>query len=595
MKVRLDRRVTALPLILTSLAFLSPSLPARAHADITQGSVSQLSLSTSNGAPSGTSTHPSASPNSRYLAFESTAEDLVTDDSNKNTDIFLRDTSSSRDSTALVSINTAGQQGNGDSINPSVSPVLPDGFYAVAFESDSQNLGSLDNLSVFPNIYVRFPTLSITEIVSPGQGYSFPGGSSTNPSITVVQKGAAHQVLVTFVSDAGNLVANDTNNVADIFLATFNAPTSTTYDPTQLVTLKRVSVGPGGQQSSGRPQSPKISADGRYIVYASTATDIVSGVTGTFKQIYRYDIATEQTILISKTSAGVAGNGDSTAPVISYNGRYVAYLSEAANILPSVPQPPGAVWYDTLNNTMKQINATSAGVSGDDEVQRVTLSANGRFAGFADISTNLSSTTDSNGREDLFVKDLENGDLAKLSNGPNGAQANGSSLDSTFSASTFNGVSYLVNFQSTATNLTGASTTLGGGDIFNNSVSFELPALARGTRLEVPPDVALLTKKIQLSTEQFAAVVASPATVGIARPRATGTKIQYVFEIKRTVRSKGKNRTTRITKTGKRNAITIAKSKGTYAVRNRVIAVNRATGRTTFKTPFSPRQRFTIS
>ncbi|HFE37694.1 MAG TPA: hypothetical protein ENK06_04630, partial [Gammaproteobacteria bacterium] len=156
---------------------------------------------------------------------------------------------------------------------------------------------------------------------------------STNPDIS------ADSRFVVFESRANNLAGNkadgslkDTNNTA----AGFNNTDIFVHDR-RLHTTERVNVNSSGAQSVGPASDPSISEDGRYIAFVSAATDLVIGDTGAFTDIFVHDRQTGETRRVSVTASGAQANGNSTEPFISNNGRYVSFTSEASNLLGNKP------------------------------------------------------------------------------------------------------------------------------------------------------------------------------------------------------------------------------------------------------------------
>ena len=179
---------------LIAISALMAIFPAETSAQIKRGSTSQITVGVNNQVPDGASGDPVASPNGRYLAFDSTASNLVSSDGNSSSDVFLKDQETA--AVTLVSVNTAGVAGNGSSQRPAISPVGPDGFVAVAFESNATNLSSFTDSQGNRDIFVRIPSIGLTEAVSVGEGPSFGNGDSFNPSVTMVP--GPNRVLVVF-------------------------------------------------------------------------------------------------------------------------------------------------------------------------------------------------------------------------------------------------------------------------------------------------------------------------------------------------------------------------------------------------------------
>ena len=137
--------------------------------------------------------------------------------------------------------------------------------------------------------------------------------------------------FVVFASAATNLVAGDTNAVADIFLRDRDTDADGIFDEAGAVSTTRLSLGPSAAQADGPSSAPVISADGRYVAFVSTATNLVAGANA-FEQIYRVDRTTGDVVRVSENVAGEAGDAASATPVIDANGDVIAFQSMADNL-----------------------------------------------------------------------------------------------------------------------------------------------------------------------------------------------------------------------------------------------------------------------
>ncbi len=144
--------------------------------------------------------------------------------------------------------------------------------------------------------------------------------------------------FVVFASAATNLVAGDTNAVADIFLRDRDTDADGIFDEAGAVSTTRISLGPSAVQADGPSSSPVISADGRYVAFVSTATNLVAGANA-FEQIYRVDRTTGDVVRVSENVAGEAGDGASATPVIDADGDVIAFQSMAGNLDGSTGAP----------------------------------------------------------------------------------------------------------------------------------------------------------------------------------------------------------------------------------------------------------------
>ncbi len=578
-------------------------IPTFAAAQISTDTPTQLSLSTAGGAPTGgASGSPAAGASGKTLAFASAASDLVAGDTNSETDVFYRDPTTNL--IVRASVSSSGVEGNGDSVSPSISQRLPSGFFALAFQSAATNLGSITFPNARNSIFVRIPSLNVTELVSSGLGFSLPDGPSASPSIKLVQnQSGVVTALIAFSSLATNLVQGDTNNVSDIFIASFTPPASNSYNPQTLVSIRRITESAvAGQQLDADSFSPQLSDDGRYVTFASRATNLVSPPISNPNQssnIYRFDAKTGATILVSKSKTGTTpGNGDSLSPQINFNGRYIAYQTFAFNIVGNSSgalDAPFVVRYDGANDTNELVNVSSDGqTTGSAQQSAIGLSANGRLVTFADEAVLVAG--DTNARADLFVKDMNTGQLALLSRGPGNTQSNSDSIGSAIVANTLNGLSYNAVFESFASNLTQNSTASGALDLYSAAFTVAAPPLNSDSRLETPPDVELQGRKVRLTSQPFTlAPVAARDRDDTSTQLATRRAIRYEFNVVLTTTSSGRRRIQRSTIISKRNTITVSKARGRYAVKNRIRVINSRTGRVLSRTPFSPTQTLTVS
>jgi Tol biopolymer transport system component len=142
--------------------------------------------------------------------------------------------------------------------------------------------------------------------------------SSFSPSIT------SNGRYVVFTSTASNLVPNDSNGVDDIFLKDLKTGAIT-----------RVSTDVQGNQGNARSYNPYIAANGRYVVFTSTAFNLVPNDTNNVNDVFIKDLKTGAVTRMSANAVGEQGNGRSGTPTITANGRYVAFDSAASNLAPN--------------------------------------------------------------------------------------------------------------------------------------------------------------------------------------------------------------------------------------------------------------------
>jgi hypothetical protein len=203
---------------------------------------------------------------------------------------------------------------------------------------------------------------------------------------------------------------------------------ATTTDSAAEARTVQISVVPGGQPDdmSGVASAPVLSSHGSVVAFDSAATNLVSGDTNTFDDVFVRDRTTDQNERISVSSAGVQANADSARPSISGDGIIVAYESVASNL---VPGDTGGthifVRYRSADSTVR-VSERADGTPGNGPSIMPSISRNGRYVAFASDATNLASTPVSGGR-DVLVRDLQTGAIDVASLKENGDPAGGAS------------------------------------------------------------------------------------------------------------------------------------------------------------------------
>jgi archaellum component FlaF (FlaF/FlaG flagellin family) len=217
---------------------------------------------------------------------------------------------------------------------------------------------------------------------------------------------------VVFPSFAWNLVPSDTNTAQDIFL----------HDRITGQTT-RVSVASDGTQANGDSDFPRVSGDGRYIVFDSVATNLVPGDTNGQSDVYVHDRDTGLTGLVSAASDGTQGNHYSSWADISDDGRFVSFRSLANNLVPGDSYTPDIYVRDLVANTTIRVSVASDGTAANDTSEVGSISADGRYVSFQSLASNLI-PNDTNGVPDIFVHDRITGMTTLVSKSTNGTQGN---------------------------------------------------------------------------------------------------------------------------------------------------------------------------
>jgi hypothetical protein len=344
----------------------------------------RLSVNSAGNQGNNTSASPSISANGRFVAFSSSASNLIPGDINTNAEVFVRDTLTN--TTTGISVGSAGNQGNGDSYRPSISG---DGRF-VAFLSRASNIVPGDT-NLETDIFVRDTLTNTTTRVSLDSAGNQGNGDSYRPSISVDGR------FVAFVSDASNLVPGDINTNAQIFVRDTLANTTTC-----------VSVDSAGNQGDNTSDSLSISANGRFVAFGSFASNLVPGDTNLESDIFVRDTLTNTTTRVSLDSAGNQANSGSFQPSISADGRFVVFESLASNLVPGDTNGTRDIFVrDMLATTTTRVSVDSAGNQANSRSFEPSISADGRRIAFQSWASNLV-PGDTNNSLDFFVFDTTN-------------------------------------------------------------------------------------------------------------------------------------------------------------------------------------------
>ena len=350
------------------------------------------------------------SADGRYVVFMSVADNLVPGDTNNFGDIFIHDQQTGQ--TSRVSVASDGTQGNQYSGHPAVSA---DGRY-VAFMSMADNLVPGDTNGK-RDVFVHDRQTGQTSLVSVASDGTQGNNNSSTSSIS------ADGRYVVFDSYANNLVPGDTNGGPDIFV----------HDR-QTGQTNRVSVASDGTQANSGSGVASMSADGRYVAFASGANNLVSGDTNNLGDSFVHDRQTGQTSRVSVASNGAQGNDHALGPHISADGRYVAFFSWATNLVPGDTNNYGDVFvHDRQTKQTSRVSVTSSGIQGNSGSYWPFISADGRYVAFDSAANNLV-PGDTNNIQDMFVHDRQTWQIIRVSVASDGTEANDLSYTPSISA-----------------------------------------------------------------------------------------------------------------------------------------------------------------
>ncbi|WP_413162069.1 DUF4347 domain-containing protein [Capilliphycus salinus ALCB114379] len=425
------------------------------------------------------------STNGQFIAFESNANNLVPDDNNGVSDVFIRDRQTGI--TTRVSVNNFGQEGNNQSgaFSDAILPALtPDGRF-VAFESKANNLAPGDNNADEWDIFVRDRQTETTTRVSVNNNGVGGNASSRNPVITPDGR------FVAFESRANNLDRDNGLGTWDIFIHDRDFDGNGSFDlGTQRTFQMSINgIGLGGNNDSF---DPSISSDGRFVVFESDADNLVGGDNNGVRDIFLhdrdpdgngvFDQGNSTIIRLPVGLGGVEANNASFDPQISGNNRFIVFESLANNLVEGDNNNALDIFvYDRQTGLTNRVSVDGNGFGGNRASSQPSISDDGRFVGFSSSASNFV-IGDNNGVEDIFVHDRDpdgdgifdqgNGITTRISISDAGEEANANSFQAVVS-----GDGNLVAFESFADNLIPGDTN-GVADIFISTIDPALTILA---------------------------------------------------------------------------------------------------------------------
>ncbi len=356
----------------------------------------------------------------RFVAFESSAR-LLPVDRNSTQDIYVLDRLSDR--LTLETVSYDGLSANGSSNHPRLSR---DGRYLV-FESVARNLvpdwPALED-AVPVQIFLRDRQNGTTTPVSRATNREPGNAWSAEPEISSDGR------WVAFESAATNLAAVDDANGRGTDVYLFNVEEQA---------ISRVSVGRHNlQPAQGSSGSPSISDDGRYVAFVSSASLDDSppprrAWSKPQRQVFIRDVRSGTTRLVSRTVGGAAGDGGSSHPSITGDGRFVAFASTAPDLVgidrKARITAENVVMFDTVSGQMTLVSRTAAGTSGNGRSRYPAFSGDGQFIAFESDASDLScdrhcpdQSADLNLVSDVYLFHRLVGQIARVS-GPQGGSA----------------------------------------------------------------------------------------------------------------------------------------------------------------------------
>lgn len=383
-------------LVLTLLLMFNVSSASTSQS----GKTKRLTVNSSGIEADGNSFGAHVSADGRFVAFSSEAMNLVEGDTNGHRDVFVAHVATGEIS--RVSVASDGTEANGVSGGARISS---DGRY-VAISSMASNLVPGDTNGRM-DIFVRDSQNNTTIRVEP-----VPGGEPN--SHLILHDLSADGRFVLFASLASNLTPGDTNGVVDHFR--FDRQTGETV---------RVSIGVNGQQGNWHSQSGTMSADGRFVAFHSDASNLFSGDSNGWGDIYVRDLVAKTTTLASVNNEGQQANSYVFTPAISADGRFVAFSSPASNLVPGATDGAENVFVrDLISGTTERVSISWGGEAARDGASMApAISADGRFVVFRSAMRNFYPGKIGATGEERYLRDRLRGTTELLTVNPAGIPA----------------------------------------------------------------------------------------------------------------------------------------------------------------------------
>ncbi len=371
----------------------------------------------------------------------------------------------------------------GEPNGPSTEPALSADGRRVAFTSAATNLTTVDGaggrdadgIAGPRGVFVYDQATGAVQLASAGPGGAAPDGSSREPVLD------AHGGNLAFTSNATNLVTGDANRFSDVFVLAADAG------------MARASVAASGEEANGPSSEPDLSEDGRTLVFTSSADNLVPGDTNEHDDVFARDMASGSVALLSAAPRGAPSDGDSAAPAISPDGRFVSFSSDATNLVTDDDNGEADVFVVDLARGRTKLVSVARGGGGQNAARSggrpmaSDISRDGRLVVFESDATNLAGR-DRNRRTDIFVRNIERASTRRVSLSTTNEEAGGGSYLPTITPD-----GRYVAFGSRANDLVAEDAQ--GPDVFVRDVARETTVLVdvtargrlRGREAAVPP------------------------------------------------------------------------------------------------------------
>jgi len=336
---------------------------------------------------------PAVSLDGRCVVFSGRYADVFDGNQKIKESVFLYDRYTSR--LEHISFPTYGGEARGNSNAPGVSA---DGRYVV-FQSDADNLVSGDTNEAW-DIFLYDHHIKSLRRVSSAIDNAQADGNSFFPSIS------ADGRRVTFVSYAQNLIGEDTNQAADVFVKDL-----------QTGEVRLVSRNDAGEPANGASYQPMIAADGRSLVFVSSASNLISEDENGVEDVFLYDLENAKMHCVSEATNGSPANGASWYPALSVDGRYIAFASYASNLVADDKNGVMDVFlYDVMKGQLKRVSTSQLGKETDLISWNPAVSADGRYVVFDSLAEDVLNQSGTKGDSGIlsYLYDSKTGQVRLL-------------------------------------------------------------------------------------------------------------------------------------------------------------------------------------
>ncbi len=456
---------TALSFAIASLIFCLQLTVFTPQGQAESVDLTKVSVGLGGAATNRSSSFPQISADGRFVAFESTASNLVAGDDNNSSDVFLRDQSNGMTTLVSKSRNGNGASADDTSYQAAISAT---GRYIVFVSSAGDLVARNVNNNKY-NIYRYDRDTDITTLVSITDRFAdLSNGDSYNPQVTPDGR------YVVYESYASNLVDDDQNGSSDIFRIDLQAGRTS-----------RASVSTNEAQGNDHSNNPQITPNGRYIVFQSEAVNLVAGIdANNAPDVFLRDTQLDETFLISVGRNGRSNRGNYN-PQVTPDIHYVVFETDASNLVDNDNNGRSDILVRDLRaGGITRVSVDSNGAQSNSGSYSPQITDDGRRVIFQSHATNLVAG-DVNGKFDIFSHDQGDNKTSLVSAKPDGTQANNHSYHPQVTPD-----GRFVVYESDATNLTADPYIAGFSNIFlrdNAKPDPELPQPPPAPQPPAPP------------------------------------------------------------------------------------------------------------